>query len=274
VPAAYSIHYPAYQYVDISAAGRFVNAQIERIFNWLLTDRVVFPYRNTYHQALKRRIVRKGQACLIPSGIDVGPFIRADQAIGGREKTCQGNAPEVCRLVLVARLSIEKNVSLALQTIAELDGRGYLAALLVLGDGPLRGDLEAEARQLGISGEVQFLGYRQDIPQVLAQADIVLMTSMFEAGPYVVMEAMAAGRPVVATPVGDVPWLLQDDAGVVVDDPTPERFASAVADLIENEARRKRIGRLAQKKAVAEFSLDAMLAGYRQLYIDMIGGGR
>jgi glycosyltransferase involved in cell wall biosynthesis len=274
VPTAYSLHYPAYQYVDLSGTGRWFNAQVERVLNWLVTDAVIFPYRNTYHHALRRRIVPRGKAHLIPSGIDIGPFVRAAKAIGDPEKTCSSNAPEVCRLVVVSRLAAEKNIGLALQTTAELVRQDYPVALMIAGDGPLRKELEEETVNLGISDAVQFLGFRSDIPQVIAQADICLLTSRFEAGPYVIMEAMAAGRPCVATPVGDVPWLLFDGAGVVVDDPTPEKFSAAVAELIEDKGRRRAIGRSAKQKAEEEFSIEHMLSGYEHLYRQLIRGER
>jgi glycosyltransferase involved in cell wall biosynthesis len=268
VPVVYSMHYPSYEYVDVSFLKRFFYREIERALNWLLTDRIVFLFRNVHADAVSRLLAPRKRAIVIRTGIEVERFIRASQA----RKTRLANDAEATRLIVVARLTHQKRVELAIQAAALLRTQGYPVSLTIVGDGPEWQDQQDEALRLGISGQVDFLGFRDDVSDLLAMSDVFLLTSRYEGGPYVVMEAMAAGKPCVATAVGDVPWLLADRAGIIVVEPKPEMFAAAVAELIENDDLRREMGNRAQQKAIAEFSLERMIANYGQLYQSILGG--
>ena len=151
----------------------------------------------------------------------------------------------------------------ALVAAKELDFSVYL-----VGDGPLRAELESQARRLGVYGLVQFLGLRQDIPDLLKSSTFLVHTADGEGCPNVVMEAMACGRAVVATDAGDVPLLVEDGkTGFVVRRGEDAALVDRMIRLITDRELCRRMGEAGRAKAEQEFGLDRLvaetLAGYR-----------
>jgi glycosyltransferase involved in cell wall biosynthesis len=151
----------------------------------------------------------------------------------------------------------------ALVAAKELDFSVYLA-----GDGPLRAELESQARRLGVYGLVQFLGLRRDIPDLLKSSTFLVHTADGEGCPNVVMEAMACGRAVVATDAGDVPFLVEDGkTGFVVRRGEDAALVDRMIRLITDRELCRRMGEAGRAKAEQEFGLDRLvaetLAGYR-----------
>ena len=171
-------------------------------------------------------------------------------------------------LLAVGRLYPEKRWDRLLECVAlvaakELDFSVYLA-----GDGPLRAELESQARRLGVYGLVQFLGLRRDIPDLLKSSTFLVHTADGEGCPNVVMEAMACGRAVVATDAGDVPLLVEDGkTGFVVRRGEDAALVDRMIRLITDRELCRRMGEAGRAKAEQEFGLDRLvaetLAGYR-----------
>ncbi len=131
----------------------------------------------------------------------------------------------------------------------------------LVGDGPLRGDLEGLARNLGVQGVVQFLGSRKDIPKLLTDSTFLVHTAEDEGCPNVVMEAMASGRAVVAMNAGDIPFLIDDgETGFVVQRGDETRFAERVQQLLSSQQLCCRMGMAARVRAEQEFRLDRLLS--------------
>lgn len=142
------------------------------------------------------------------------------------------------------------------------------ARLALVGDGPRRSALEAQARILGVEDSVLFLGSRPDGRRYAAAADVFVQPSLTEGMPNAVLEAMAAGRPVVATGVGGTPELVIDGVtGVLVAPAEPEALARAIRILLDDAARRERLGAAAALRAREAFSADAMRAEVERAYV-------
>ncbi|MBC7781103.1 MAG: glycosyltransferase [Proteobacteria bacterium] len=139
----------------------------------------------------------------------------------------------------------------------------YARVFVVVGEVPLRRDLETLARQLDMTQAIAFLGVRSDMPEHLRQLDLVVSTSHTEALPLAVMEAMATGLPVVATAVGGVPELVvQGVTGILVPPGNADATAQAIVDLLENATRRIAMGAAGRARVLANFTLRASVGGY------------
>ena len=145
-------------------------------------------------------------------------------------------------------------------------------ALFVLaGDGPERDRLEAFARRLGIEGRVRFLGHRRDIPQLLASCDLFVLPSLYEGLPVTVLEAMAAGKPVVATDIGGTDEAVMHGAtGLLVPPGSPVDLATAIRTLLSDQRLAARLAEAGRAWAVQEFSSASMVRGVTRVYDELI----
>jgi glycosyltransferase involved in cell wall biosynthesis len=148
------------------------------------------------------------------------------------------------------------------------------AEFLLVGDGPLRQELEREASTLGLGASAIFLGDRQDMPAVLASMDVAVLTSDSESLSNVILEAMAAGLPVVAFSVGGNSELLSDQRGALIPAGNEAAFADAVQNLLADAALRQRLGSNARQFAQENFSLDRVRQRYAELYATLLQNKR
>ena len=141
------------------------------------------------------------------------------------------------------------------------------AALLMVGDGPLRGELEELVRRNGSNGSVVFTGMREDIPRLMATMDVVVLPSVNEGMGKVLVEAMALGKPLVATHVGGIPDLVKDGVnGYLVPPRDPAALARAITDLLSDPEKGRRYGEEG-KKLAPQFSAEKMVEKIEQLYL-------
>jgi glycosyltransferase involved in cell wall biosynthesis len=159
------------------------------------------------------------------------------------------------RLLFVGRLAPEKGCLLLLEAVAQLSD----VTLDVVGDGPSRAALRERAAALGIADRVVFHGYMDEagVRQRLAETDVFVMTSFAEGVPVVLMEALAAGVPAVATRIAGIPELIEDGVtGFLVPPAEPTATAEMVRRLLDNPDLRNRIAAAGREKVVREFNLE------------------
>jgi glycosyltransferase involved in cell wall biosynthesis len=195
---------------------------------------------------------------VIYNGIDLRPY---DEARDGpalrRELDCPPNA---CVVLSVARLVAEKDHATLLTAFRRVAERDERLHLWIAGDGPLRATLTAQAQRLGLEGRLTFLGFRADVPRLLAAADLLAIASLREGLPNVALEAMAARRPVVATAVAGTPELVQDgETGLLVPPGAPDAMASALAALIADPVRRRQMGERGRRRVEQWFEASVAL---------------
>ena len=179
--------------------------------------------------------------------------------------------PGVLRVGMVARMNHRyKNHSGFLRIAAQVHRRMPDAEFVLVGDGPLRPELEKEASSLGLGASAIFLGDRQDMPAVLASLDVAVLTSDSESLSNVILEAMAAGLPVVAYSVGGNSELLSHQRGALIPAGNETSFAEAVEKLLADSALREQLGRNALQFAKENFSLDEVRQRYEELYITLL----
>jgi glycosyltransferase involved in cell wall biosynthesis len=159
--------------------------------------------------------------------------------------------PAPIRLTTLARLYVTKGLNYLLDTIVLVKKVHPQAQFKVYGDGPLREELLAYARQLGLKGEEIFVGAftsRQELSDIFAHTDIYVMSSILEGLPISLLEAMSYARPIVTTPAGGSAEAIKDGVnGILCEMRNPARLADAICRLIEDPALRQRLGQAARK---------------------------
>lgn len=199
----------------------------------------------------------------IPNGLPLARVERVAAESPGR--AALGLPADAPVIMQVGVFRLEKNQLGALEAVAALREEGVEAHLAFAGNGPLLAAVEERARELGGEGWAHFLGYRDDVPAVLACADLMIQPSAADAMPMTVLEAMALGVPVVATDVGDVRAMLADRAGLCVPAGDPAALARACGELLGDAERRRRMGE-AGREIAARFDSSAMVGSYERLF--------
>jgi len=201
---------------------------------------------------------------VIPNGVDVDRFRPrpADAVL----RDALGLPPAAPVAGIVAALRPEKQHELFLQAAALVHRQSPECRFLIVGDGPQRASLEALAGDLGLSGVVHFLGTRGDVPQLLALIDVFVLTSKMEANPVSILEAMASGKPVVATRVGSVPETVHEGrTGYLVAPGNAGEMAAKVLDLLGDPARAQAFGQAGQREVLEHWSVEKMVKGYEEM---------
>jgi glycosyltransferase involved in cell wall biosynthesis len=244
VPArVFTVHGWAFKAYDGAAARLYRSA--DRALR-PLTTAIVCVSRTELEAGLRARTCSADRTVVIRNAVEVA---------GAPEPTLDGDPPVV---LSVGRLKEPKTFDTLLRALAELDPASFRAQ--IVGDGPDRARLEERAR-----GPVELLGERDDVPQLLAGSDIFVLSSASEGLPMSLLEAMAAGLPVVASAVGGVPELV-GDAGLLVPPRDHQALAEAIARLIADPALRRELGAAGRRRVETEFSLEEFRAAHVALY--------
>lgn len=175
------------------------------------------------------------------------------------------------RVGMVARMnSPSKNHNGLLRSVALLRKQIPQVELLLAGDGPLRSELEQQARGLGLSEAVRFLGDRRDIPAIMASLDVSVLPSLSESLSNSIIESMAQAVPVVAAHVGGNEELLADGRGVLVPVNNDQALADALTRLLEDSALRQTMGCAAQTFARENFTIEQTCQRHADLYLRLL----
>ena len=255
---------------------------IERLLARLGTDRIIViseQQRREIHGEFG--VGRAGQVQVISLGLDFDDPPPAP----GRLRTAVGLSDDKTAVGIVGRLCEVKNHALFLEAAAHM--LGNLKAgddrphFVLIGDGHLRAELEAQAHSLGIASQVAFTGFRDDATALYADLDIVALTSLNEGTPLTLIEAMSAGRPVVATEVGGVIDLLGSrketrgrisvwEHGVTAPSRDAEAFAEALKYLILRPELRREMGARGRAFVRARYSKERLICEISDLYKEVL----
>jgi glycosyltransferase involved in cell wall biosynthesis len=146
------------------------------------------------------------------------------------------------------------------------------AVLLLVGDGECRARVEEEARTLGLLGRsVRFLGFREDVPQLLAALDVFVMCSVMEGLCTSILDALASRRPVVASRVGGLPEILEGGRGILVPPSDPQALAAAIGRVLDDPALARELGERGRRTVEERFSVDATVEGTLAVYREVLG---
>lgn len=237
-----------------------------------LTDTIVAISPQIRDELLREhRIGRAGQYRVIPLGFDLGALAAIDDAARADARASLNIPAGAAVVTTVGRLTAIKQHRLFLEA-AERIGETHPAAIfLIVGDGELRGELEAAAAALGIAERVRFLGWRRDLATVYGATDVFLLTSRNEGTPVALIESLAAGVPGVSTDVGGIRDVIDSDqVGLLAPFGDAALLAEHVSALLADPDRRRRMGDRGRRAVTARYTLDRLVDDVERLYLELL----
>jgi glycosyltransferase involved in cell wall biosynthesis len=199
----------------------------------------------------------------IPYGLDADAFAHSAHPGGFRRSSGMQDTPLVG---FIGRLNRQKGVDILLRAFALVELRHPTARLVLAGDGPDRVRLARTAKSLGLR-RVDFLGWRNDAVDILADIDLLVMPSRWEGFGMVALEAMALSKPVVASRVSALPEIIvPGETGRLVEPDRPEELAEAVLSILSDPARAAEMGRAGRRRALSEFPVERMARHTAEVY--------
>lgn len=235
-----------------------------------LSDRLIAVSDRVRDDLVTFGVAPADRFTVVPLGLDLAPMFEAGTQRGRFRKEL-GIGAEAPLVGIVGRLFPIKNHALFLDAAARVARTHAAARFVVVGDGPLRAELEARAAQSDLAGRVVFTGWRHDLPLIYADLDTLVVSSLNEGTPVSAIEAMAAGCPVVATRVGGLPDLVADGrTGCLVPPGDGAALAGAVAGLLDDEARSRSVREAARIDVEQRFLASRLVADLEQLYVELL----
>jgi len=242
---------------------------IERLLA-LLTTQIVTVSPSQKEELLRYKIAPRKKVICIPLGLELDLFLETEKEKG--QLRTELSLDQNHKLVgIIARLVPVKGHSFLLAAAQMIIPIFPQVKFLVVGDGPLRKELEDLADQLGIQRNVIFLGFRKDLSKIYADLDVVVLTSLNEGLPVAVIEGMAAAKPVVAFDVGGVKDLVEDKVtGVLVPKQDPQKLAYGIAFLLQKPEVAKIFGENGRKKVYPALNYTRLISDIERLYEDLL----
>lgn len=243
----------------------------EALDRWCLRwmDRVV-----CVSQGQAEKVFRAGvpphKVIVIHNAICANRFTHLDA--GHRQHLLAMFERPVNRVVIAAgRLSPEKGFAVLVEAAARIAASSASVGFVLFGDGILRKDLENRIRQAGLAGSFVLAGFRNDLDRFLPFADLLVQSSYTEGLPNVVLEAFAAGVPVVATPVGGTPEVVEDGVnGLLVQPGDSIALANGILEVLACDQRRRQMGQRGRECVRRHFTFAAQAAAYQRLFAELI----
>lgn len=256
----------------------YFSGGVNRLFRWIesvmarLTDRIIVLAPSQKKQLLDLSIGSAAQYCVIPSGVPLA-HLEGHERHRGELKEELGLDPDTRLVGIIGRLAPVKNHEDFLAAAEQVAGGRKDVRFIVVGDGERRAALEREAARRGLlPGAVFFLGQRSDLARIYADVDVVTLCSVNEGLPMALVEAMACGKPVVATDVGAVRDLLEDGrAGVIVPPRDPAALAGAILAVLNGTETTALLSRRA-REAAHRYRVENLVAKTRALYASLLAG--
>jgi len=221
------------------------------------------------------KVVDENKTSVIGLGLDLDKFDLCSER-KGRLREEFGITKSAVLIGIVGRLTEIKNHKMLIEAAAILSKQESLFSkhdvkFLIVGDGRMRSELEGYVKRLGVQSRFIFAGWKKDLPAVYADLDIVALTSLNEGTPLSLIEAQAAKKAIVATNVGGVPDLIEDNrTGLLVQKNDPIGLAMALTDLITDEKLRRKMGEAAAGFANSRYSKKRLIKDIEDLYEDLI----
>ena len=247
------------------------NRPLGNLYGWTsrFADRIIAISDDVKKFHMANTAVDGSKFVTIENGVDVQRFVgqRTPGQEVRKEFKLDNSAPV---FGIVGRLTPPKDHKVFLQAASVILQSIPRSRFLIVGDGPLRQDLEAYAHELGVQNSVIFTGMRRDIPAVLAALDVLVISSLWEGIPVTLLEAMASALPVVATNVGSIPEVVTEETAILVSPSDPAAIAQAGLRLAIDQELRFRMGQAGLKRVTACNSIDAMIDRTTALYAELL----
>jgi glycosyltransferase involved in cell wall biosynthesis len=218
---------------------------------------------------LKHERTPRSKIRIVFNAVDPDPF-RPDDTTRIRKRIELG-LDKFFLIGTIGRLVDAKSYDLLLAVAADICGRRPDVRFVIVGEGPLGGDLRRTCRSLGLEEKVVFLGKRTDIPDLMGALDLYVISSKREGLPITLIEAMMAGKPIVSTAVGGIPDTISHDGeGILVRSGDREELVKALLGLMDNRETMDRLGRNARMRAVETYSPGPILKQLEEIYQEIL----
>jgi glycosyltransferase involved in cell wall biosynthesis len=186
-----------------------------------------------------------------------------------------GIPPEATIVGAIGRMVWQKGFKFLIKAISDIVEVAPDTRFLLVGDGPLRPDLENLARKLDVYDRVIFTGFRSDIPDLLSTMDVLVVPSLLEGFPMITLEAMAMAKPIVAAQIqGIIEQISDGEEGVLVPSKNSNALAAAVLRFIQNRELASRLGAAARRKVESTFSTEKMVRETEKVYLSLLRADR
>jgi len=228
----------------------------------------VSPEVREYH--LAKTGVPSEKMMVIENGVDVSAFSGYEEE--ARQIRAEFGLSESAPVFgIIGRLKPQKDLTTFLKAAAELLIKQPDARFLVVGDGPLRGELELLAKNLDLFPSLIFTGLRKDVPAIMKAIDVLVLSSLWEGLPVILLEAMAASRPVVSTAVDGVKGVvIPDETALLVETGSPSALADACYRLAGDLELRNKMGKAGLQRVTKLYSIDVMIDRISELYEELL----
>jgi len=239
-------------------------------FTAKLTDKVIAVSNEVREYQIQYTGISPHKIIVIDNGVNVQRF--ANQEDAGLSLRHEFQISVGAPLIgIIGRLQPQKDHENFLKAAVQIRSKLPDARFLVVGDGPLREELLAQAQTLGLGSSVIFCGIRQDIPAVMAAIDLLVISSKWEGLPVTLLEGMAARRPIVSTAVGGVPNVVADgQAALLVPSEDSLALANACLKILQDPALAQSLAQAGYERVKNQFSLDAMIGKTLKLYEELL----
>jgi glycosyltransferase involved in cell wall biosynthesis len=245
---------------------RALTLPLQRRLVTRVVDRYIAVSRALARDIEQRLDVPPTQIQVVPNGIPLEPF-ESLPAADPQVRLAMAGRLDLPIVLTLARLDEQKGLTYLLRAAAQLPH----VAVVIAGEGPARGALAAEVGALGIADRVSFLGFRSDIPRLLANADLFVLPSLNEGLPLAVLEAMAAARPVIATAVGGTTEVVRHrETGLLVPPSDANALASAIDELFRDSELASQLARAGRALVRRGFSSAAMARSVMAVYDELL----
>jgi glycosyltransferase involved in cell wall biosynthesis len=236
-----------------------------------LGDRAIAVCELARQVEIEQTKVLPEKVVTIYNGVEADMFSQVAPQSAVQARSAFGIPTDVLLVGSVGRFRLQKGFVDLLVAMRQVDEHVSGTRLLLVGDGDLQDDLEAKTLSLGLDKVVTFAGMRSDVPKILKALDVFVLPSWWEGMPNAVLEAMAAGLPVVATAVGGTPEVVVDGVtGLLVPPHDPDSLAQAIVRLLGDPDLRRRMGQAGQDRVGQQFSVEKMVEQTQTLYEQLV----
>lgn len=264
----WSIHGWAFDYPRGGRISRKVLFMIEK-FADKYTDHYVAVCKNMHDIGVANKICAPEKVSVIYHGIDAGAKTECANDIKKELHISDGTIV----IGVVGRFELQKGMDMFIHAARIVKDKFTEVKFLIVGDGPLRGDMEAQIQGLELTGDVVFTGWKTNVADYIEVMDIFCLPSRWEAMPLVLLEVMAMGKAIVATKVGGVPEVVIDNEGGLLAPPeAPYDIAFNIERLLHEPSVRERMGVYNRNRVEKVFGLQDMIRKYEAMYAGFIDG--
>ncbi|MFH0813335.1 MAG: glycosyltransferase family 4 protein [Pseudomonadota bacterium] len=241
----------------------------EKIASWFC-DAIITDSFTEKALALKFKIAEEKKIVVVPPGINLQeyPEISENERRAYREKLGISNGHKV--VAMIGRLAPQKDPITFILSSQKLHKEYSKVTFLLIGDGPLKDKCLNLVREVGLGEDVKMLGWRRDYKMLLSISDVLVITSLWEGLPFILLEAMACSKPVVATrTTGTLDVINNGENGFLVPPRSPAVLAHKIKLVLENPDVAERIGKSARKTVEEKFGLGKMITSIEEVYLQL-----